>query len=308
MISPLQRLTLTCLLATALQLAAPSVVVAQELTPRAFWPAPKGTKAVLVGYSHSTGDILYDPSLPVSGVDSKIHRGIVAYQQTLSLAGRTSNLRFELPYDDGSTKGMLNGLPASRSVSGFGDLRSTLSFNLRGAPTMNREEFGQLRASPRPILGASITVSAPTGEYDENRLINIGTNRWAGRFRLGFIYPFRSRWMLELGAGTWFFQDNDEFLGETRQQDPITAIDISLVHRFNAGFWVSADMNYYFGGRTTISGIASADFQRNSRAGLTISYPFAGRHAIRAAYSLGVNTDIGGDYETLLLTYVVRIN
>ena len=264
------KFAVICVLVGALHLAAVSAVIAQELTPRAFWPAPKGTKAVLVGYSRSTGDILFDPSLPVSGVDSKIHTGIVAYQQTLSLAGRTANLRFELPYDDGSTTGELHGRPASRSVSGFGDLRSTLSFNLLGAPTMTREEFGQLRANPRPILGASITVSAPTGEYDEDRVINIGANRWAGRFRLGLIYPFRSRWMLELGAGTWFFQDNDEFVGQTREQDPITAIDISLIRRFASGFWLSADMNYYFGGRTTISGITSADFQRNSRAGLTV--------------------------------------
>jgi hypothetical protein len=308
MIAPMLKFAVICVLAGALHLAAASAVVAQELAPRTFWPAPKGARVLLAGYSRSTGDILFDPSLPVSGVDSKINRFIAAYQQTFSLAGRTTNLRFELPYDDGSTTGQLHGQSATRSVSGFGDLRTTLSFNLLGAPTMNREEFGQLRANPRPIIGASVTVVAPTGEYDEDRLINIGTNRWATRFRLGYIQPFWDRWMLELGAGTWFFQDNDEFLGQTREQDPITAIDISLIRRFTPGFWMSADLNYYFGGRTTISGVASADFQRNSRAGLTIAYPFARRHAIRASYNIGMNTNIGGDYETLLLTYIYVLN
>ena len=304
MIASMLKFAVICMLVGALHLVAASAIVAQELAPRTFWPAPKGAQVLLAGYSRSTGDILFDPSLPVSGVDSKINRFIGAYQQTLSLAGRTANLRLELPYDDGTTTGQLNDQPASGSVSGFGDLRTTLSFNLLGAPTMNREEFMQLRANPKPIIGASVTITAPTGEYDEDRLINIGTNRWATRFRLGYIQPFWDQWMLELGAGTWFFQDNDEFLGQTREQDPITALDISLIRRFKPGFWMSADLNYYFGGRTTISGIASADFQRNSRGGLTIAYPFARRHAIRASYSIGINTDIGGDYETLLVTYI----
>jgi len=28
---------------------------AQELTPRAYWPAPKGAKAIVFGYQYSTG-------------------------------------------------------------------------------------------------------------------------------------------------------------------------------------------------------------------------------------------------------------
>jgi len=278
-------------------------VLAQELTPRTFWPAPKGTKLVFLTYAHSSGDILPDPSLPVTGVDSDIDTVVLTYQQTLSIAGRTANLRLELPYEDAYTSGEVEGEFVSRSVNGIGDFKVTLSYNLLGAPSMNVEEFQALRKNPRPVLGMSLKVLAPTGQYDADRLVNIGSNRWATRIRLGYIQPLPSRWMIELGLGTWFFQDNDEFVVGTREQDPITAIDINVIHRFGPGFWMSLDANYYFGGRTTVDGVGRADFQRNSRAGITFAYPFARVHAVRAAYSIGLITDAGNDFRTLMLTY-----
>jgi len=69
---------------------------AQELTPRAYWPSPKGTKVAIVGYSHVGGDVLFDPSIPLYGVDSNIRTGILAYLQTFNLAGRTTNVIVEL--------------------------------------------------------------------------------------------------------------------------------------------------------------------------------------------------------------------
>jgi hypothetical protein len=80
-------------------------VSAQELTPRAYWPAPKGTKVLVLAYAYQTGDVVTDPSLPITGVDSTIHSGAVTYQQTFSLFGRTTNLHIELPFVDGTTTG-----------------------------------------------------------------------------------------------------------------------------------------------------------------------------------------------------------
>ena len=70
---------------------------AQELTPRAYWPAPKGIKVAIVGYSHVNGDVLFDPSIPLYGVDSRIRTGILAYLQTYSLWRRPAPVVGELP-------------------------------------------------------------------------------------------------------------------------------------------------------------------------------------------------------------------
>lgn len=276
---------------------------AQELTPRAYWPAPKGLQVVILGYNYSTGDVVTDPSLPVVGVDSDIHLGLLAYLRTLDLWGRTANLLIELPYSRGTTRGDLEGDLTRRDFSGLGDIGVTLSVNLLGAPTMTHADFQELRQDPPQILGASVKIVAPTGDYDPNKLINIGSNRWAIKGELGYIIPLRPRWLLELDLGGWIIGDNDDFLGVTREQQPIVSSQIHLVRRFRPGFWGSLDLNYYIGGRSTIGGEPVADLQRNSRLGGTLVIPFRGRHAFKLGYSTGVVTESGGDYQTLLLSY-----
>ena len=284
------------------------IASAQELTPRAYWPAPYGTKLVGLGYAHSTGDIVTDPSLPLVGVDSTIDTAVVFYQQTISLAGRTSNIQIEVPYTDGTTKGAFEGQPAQANVSGVGDVTATIGVNLVGAPSMTREEFQAFRQNPKPVLATSLRVVAPTGEYNPDKLINVGTNRWAAKIKLGYLYPLPKRTVLELGAGVWFFEDNDEFLGTTREQQPLTAFDVHLVKRFRPGFWGSIDANYYFGGRTTVGGTKRADFQRNSRLGASLVYPFGSRHAFKVSVNAGVVTESGGDYNTYILNYIYRLD
>lgn len=281
--------------------------LAQDLTPRTYWPAPNGTRVLVLGYAHQTGDIVTDPSIPITGVDSSIDSLVMAFQQTIDLFGRTGNIQVEVPYVDGTTTGMVADEPGRRDVSGFGDLAATLTINLRGAPTMSPADIQELRRQPRPILGASIKVVAPTGEYEADKLINIGTNRWAARLQLGYIRPLAPKWLLEVYAGAWFFADNDEFLGVTREQDPIGAVSCHLVRRFRPGFWASLDLNYYLGGHTTVDGDRNADLQRNSRLGLSLAYPFKGRHGIKAGISEGLVTESGGDFRTITLNYFYRI-
>ena len=281
---------------------------AQELTPRAYWPSPKGTKVGIVGYSHVAGDVLFDPSIPLYGVDSRIRTGILAYLQTFSLAGRTTNVIVELPYSWGTTQGLLGDTPARRDFSDFNDLGLTFSMNLLGAPTMTPPEFQALRADPHLILGASLKVLAPTGGYDSDRLINVGSNRWAAKLELGSVIPLRPKWLLELAAGSWFFTDDDDFLVGKREQEPIYAFQFHLVHRFNPGFWVSLDANYYTGGRQTIGGNELVDVQHNSRIGAMVAVPFRGRHAIKFGYFIGARTEYGSDFDQFLVSYQVVLN
>jgi hypothetical protein len=282
-------------------------VAAQDLTPRAYWPAPKGTRVAVVGYSYIAGDVLLDPTTPVTGVDSKIHTGVLGYLQTFDLWGRTANAVVELPYSWGTAKGFVDGAPARRDLSGFGDLGLTLSVNLLGAPTMTPADFQALRADPHSILGASLKVVAPTGQNNTNRLVNVGANRWAARLELGTIIPFSPPWLLELHAGTWFLGDDDDYLAGRRQQDPIFEAQVHLVRRFKPGFWASLDVNYFTGGRQTIGGEEQSVTQDNSRVGATVAVPFGGRHAVKIGYFTGLRTELGSDANQLLVSYQVLI-
>ncbi len=182
------RTTRALLYGTVLFLVA-TAAGAQELSPRAYWPTPKGTRVAVFGYSYSFGDVVTDPALPIFGADSKINVGFFGYLQTISLWGRSANVLVELPYIWGTSKGIVEGEPRRRDVSGIGDIGVTLAVNLLGAPSMTPAEFLELRKSPRSILGASVKVVGPTGEYEKDRLINVGANRWAVKAELGYVIP-----------------------------------------------------------------------------------------------------------------------
>jgi len=150
----------------------------------------------------------------------------------------------------------------------------------------------------------SILVQPPTGAYEADKVINAGTNRWSVKPAIGVIWPIRPSWLLEFEFGAWFFSDNDEFVGTTREQDPILSSEFHLVKTTRRNLWVSLDLNYYTGGRTTVDQTERADLQRNSRLGMTMVIPFKRRHAIRLAYSTGILTESGGDFEKFSLNYI----
>jgi hypothetical protein len=277
---------------------------AQELTPRAYWPAPNGTNVIVAGYQYTTGDIVTDPSLPITGVDSRIHYALLTYLRTFRLFARTATVQFNVPYTWGSTEGVAEGEFRRRDISAMADVRARLTVNLRGAPSMDVQGFQALRAKPRTIVGGSILVQAPTGGYESDKVINAGTNRWALKPAVGVIWPMRPTWLLELELGTWFFGDNDDFLGTTREQEPILSGEIHLVKRIRPGFWASLDANFYGGGRTTVDAEERADLQRNSRIGATLLFPIERRHAFRFAYSVGIVTESGGDFQHISASYI----
>lgn len=278
--------------------------VAQELSPRSYWPAPVGTRVATVGYSHNSGDIVPDRSLPVTGVDSTFNSMHIGYRHTMNLWDRTANLTVEMPYTNGSTVGSRDGEPIQeQEYSGPGDLAATLSVNILGAPAMTRQEFREMRRNLPNILGASLKVVAPSGQYDSDQLINVGANRWAMKAEVGYITALHPKWLFEMSLGAWVFENNDDLQGETKEQNPVVVVQGHLIHRFRPGFWASFDVNYYEGGRSTIGGRQLNNVQRDSKIGATLVFPFASIHALKLGYSNGSMTDSNKEFNTLLISY-----
>jgi hypothetical protein len=276
----------------------------QQLTPRAFWPTPVGTDVLAIGYQRSTGDIVVDQSLPISGVDSTIDGLQISYQHTFGWSGRTGTLQIAQSFADGTTSGFVEGDPRTRRTVGAGDVVGRVAVNLTGAPAMNAMEFRERMRDPKTLVGASLSVSLPTGEYDADRLINLGTNRISVRPAIGVIHPLKPGLYLEGEFGVWWFEDNDEFLGQTREQAPVFDAQLHLVKRFKPGFWAALDANYYTGGRTRIDGERNRDLQRNSRFGATLVYPVAAGNALRFSTSFGTVTETGGDFDLFSVAWV----
>ena len=259
---------------------------------------------MVLAYQHSSGDIVTDASLPITGVDSSIHFLQAAYQRSFGLFGRSANIQLSLPYSDVKTEGLVENEFLTRETSGFADARVRFSIKLKGAPEMDAAGLKALRGSPRTIIGASLLIQAPTGEYESDKLINLGTNRWSAKPAIGVIWPIKPTWLFEFEVGAWLFGDNNDFQGQTRSQDPLLSTEFHLVKRIRPGFWASLDANFYVGGRTSIDNEERGDFQRNSRVGATLVFPIKGRHAIRTSYSTGAVTESGGDFEIFTMSYL----
>jgi hypothetical protein len=279
--------------------AAPAV--AQEMEPRAFAPSPTGMNFVLASVTQSTGAIAVDPALPLDNVDATINVGSVGYLRTFGLLGRAASVGVVIPYAWGTVAGDVFEERQEVRRSGMADARLRLAINLLGGPAQDRQQFAA--GTRGTSLGASLTLSAPTGENFPDKLVNLGANRWALRPEIGLYQPVGA-WSFELSAGAWFYADNDDFYGGVRrEQDPVTGLQAHIGYTFRPSLWLAADLNYYGGGRTTVDGDRKADLQESSRVGLTMSLPITAGHSIKLAWTDGMTTRIGADFTTYGVTW-----
>jgi hypothetical protein len=279
----------------------PLCASAQELTPGAYWPLPTGFNIVTVIDNVSWGDVTFDPSLPVEDAVATVNTLAAAYTRTMALAGRSANFRVQVPIVSGHVEGIYRGAFTQVDRLGLGDPRFRVAVNLYGAKAMTPKAFASYRW--RTLLGASLSVAPPLGQYDDTKVINLGTHRWSVKPELGFSRA-NGRWVMELMAGVWLFTTNTDFLQTgTREQAPIGAAQVHLTYRFSPRVWLAGDANFYAGGRTTVNGTQNLDLQKNSRVGSTFSWAFDQHHSIRASASRGAYTTIGADFSSVAIGY-----
>ncbi len=173
-------------------------VSAQELDPRAYQPAPVGLNAFILTYTHSFGDILFEPSFPAKDVEASLHLEGAGYYRTFGFFGRFANVSVGVPYAAGHLNGSVEGMPREIYRSGLGDIRTRFAVNLKGTPAMSVAEF--MKHKNKANLGISLSVLAPTGQYDSQKVINIGQNRWAFKPELG-ISKFINKWQMDIYGG-----------------------------------------------------------------------------------------------------------
>ncbi|WNC94789.1 transporter [Paraburkholderia sp. FT54] len=299
----MSRLTLNCALrhasAVGLLLSA-GTASAQELEPRTYSAAPAGTNFVVFSYTYLTGNVLTDPSLPVTNVQARINAFSAGYEHTFGLAGHTASIAFAIPYTRGNLSGNVIDAPTEVHRAGMGDLRTRFAFNLMGSPALSPEDFA--RRAPSSSIGLSLTMSAPTGQYVPSRLVNVGTNRWAFKPEVGLSQPV-GNWFFEATAGTWIFTTNNNFFrGNKRSQDPLWTFQLHGGYGFGPGFWIAADIGYADGGGSSLNGVPDRDRQSNLRYGLTFSVPLARSWSSKLALSNGFITRAGGNYKEISLT------
>ena len=275
---------------------------AQDLEPRAYSISPVETNIAIVGYGRTSGGVIFDPTLPIEDVAASVNGLAIGYYRSMNFLGRSANVRASAPYAWGNMQGLLACQFAAITRSGLADGRAQFSVNLYGAPAMGIREFTQYRRKTN--LSASIALWIPWGQYDPNKLINIGTNRWAFKPELAVSRAF-GKWIAEGYTGVWFFSSNMHFYpgNSIRSQHPLGVYQAHLVYNFRRGLWGALDGTYYHGGRTTVDGVTNQDLQGNSRFGMTVSLPLPKYQSLKVSYARTASVRVGGKFETLSIGY-----
>jgi hypothetical protein len=268
----------------------------QDLEPRTYSNIPVGLNFLIAGYGYSVGGVVTDPSFPLEDGDVQIHSTVLAYARAVDVWGTSGKFDVVLPFAWVSGTATFRGQPREREVSGLADPRFRFSVNLYGAPALSLQEFADYEQ--HLIIGTSLRVSAPLGQYDSSKLLNIGTNRWSIKPEIGLSKALGPL-TLELDAGVTFYTNNDDFLnGMTLEQDPIYAVQGHLIYNFGAGVWGALDATYYTGGRTTVDGVKGDTLQENTRLGLTVALPVNRYNSIKLYASTGVFARTGSNFNT----------
>ncbi|HKY02582.1 MAG TPA: transporter [Burkholderiales bacterium] len=270
---------------------------AQELEPRAYSNLPVGMNFLLVGFAKSEGSLSTAPALQIEDAELDIDTGLLAYARALNLWGNSGKVDVILPYSHLEGSALVSGVPRERDVSGYGDPRVRLSMNFYGAPALTMAEYPAYEHDL--VIGASVQVAIPMGQYSSDRLINIGSNRWGIKTDVGFSKAF-DKVTADFTVGATIFTDNDDFFGGQRlEQRPVYSTQVNLSYDFGENVWAALGYTYYFGGRTTVEGDTKDDELGNSRVGFTLSLPIDRNYSFKFNASKGVVTRFGTGFDVV---------
>jgi Putative MetA-pathway of phenol degradation len=282
---------------------------AQDLAPRAYIITPIHSNAVTLTYSFNTGGLIFDGNTPITDAKAKVSVSSFNYSHSTHFFGRTASFLAIVPYGIGKFSGTVLGSETNVYRSGLLASVFRFSVNLKGGPAMDLKEF--IKWQQKTLIGASIRVVPPTGQYDPTKLINYGANRWAFKPELGVSQRWH-HWLLDTYGAVWFFTTNGEFFsrnqynpGVTAQSEaPVGAFEGHLSYDVKPRLWASLDGNFWFGGRTSLNGIENfSTMQKNSRVGATFSVPMSRHQSLKFSYSKGAYIRYGGNYQTISLAW-----
>jgi hypothetical protein len=286
-------------------------VWAQDLAPRAYVITPVNSNAMTLTYGFYDGGVNFAGTIPITGATGTYSVPVVSLYHSLNFFGHSANVTGSLPYAVGNFSGSVLGTQKSIYRSGLLDLSFRLSVNLIGGPALKGKEF--VKWKQKKILGASLKVIAPTGQYDPTKLINWGINRWAFKPEIGYSQRL-GNWVVDGYGGIWFYTTNPAFYNipepTPQTEEPIGSFEGHLSYDFSRPkgkslrSWASLDGNFWVGGITSLNGIRNLETeQTGSRIGGTFSWPFGRHQSVKVSYSDGTYIRFGGNYQNVQVAW-----
>lgn len=235
---------------------------AQFTEPHAYDNTPIGTSQLELGYTYVHADASIDTSLIIVGAKFNLNQGTIDYTRYFGLLHRL--MWVEAGVSIAGLGGSITGTNMQGSAVGVGDSSYQMAVLLKGGPALNAAQFEDYE--PATILGVSLTITAPTGLYDGNKILNLGADRWSFKPEIALSHPFgpAQKWQVDTYANAYFYTDNTSYHGrQILRQEPLPGVEGHISYSFNDRLWGSLDTRYSFRGTTFISGVTQNNPQRN---------------------------------------------
>lgn len=274
---------------------------AQELQPRRWSHLPLKTNFGGTGYAYTGGEIGFDPVLLVEDADLDLHSVPIKYIRTFEFFGKSARIDVFQAFQNATWSGLLDGVPTTARRRGWSDLSVRFAANLIGAPPLDAAEFKEYRSGldRETIVGVGLVLQVPTGHYIEEKLLNLGTNRFTFRPQLGAVHR-RGKWAMETTMSSWIFTDNDDFFdGKYLEQKPLFTVQQHVDYTFRPGLWTGAGVAFAQGAKSIVDGIRKDNETQNLAWLFSLGVPINPKWGVKFAY-LGNRTlaSVGADLDS----------
>ena len=271
-----------------------------QVPARFYWKTLSDSNAVPVIFQSLSGNTNpFDPAHTITpGANLDATLGIVGYARTFSLFDRAAMAALLFPMGNISGEVTVAGRTFNQSASGFGDPMIEFNVNVIGPPAQKNIP-DVLRYEPGFSVDLLADLAVPIGEYDNSQPLNIGQNRWYGRFGMPTILQIGpwvpgQRMTLELLPAVWFFGNNDDYVGQTIETDPLFQLDAHLTRDITEKLWASLDAAWYYGGEATINDVQGEKLN-NIGLGITLGYQINDNLNLTVGYKSTINDSSSDD-------------
>lgn len=257
----------------------PEQVCAQFVEAHHYDNAPVGVNQLELAYAYGHSNASIDTSLVVAGARFNLNQGTITYTRYFGLVHRTAWVEASVPLADLS--GSISGTNIQDSITGSGDSSYAVTMLLRGGPALRADQFTDYK--PSTTVGLSVSVSTPTGQYNSNKLLNLGSQRWSFKPEIAVSHPFgpEQKWQCDVYGQVYLFTDNSSYQGkESLQQEPLPGLEGHLSYFFVHNAWASIDGLYSFRGATVINGVDQNDAQQNFALGSEVNVSLTPRNSL----------------------------
>ncbi len=280
--------------------------LAQELEPRRWSHLPTGGHFFGGGPAITRGDIFFDPVIRAEDAELDMVTTVIKYIHSFEFFEKTARISLQQGHQNGVWSGLLDTVPTTIQRVGLTDTVVRFAINLKGAPPLSGRDYQAYRGAQdrETIVGLGLAVQLPTGEYMDDKLINLGSNRFTFRPQFGVVHN-RGNWSYEATAAVWLYTKNDNFFGGNKlKQDPLLFLQTHIIRNLQAGAWAGLSLGYGSGGESTINGIEKDDSKKNIVWALSYGLPLSPRSSLKLVYgSTDTRTSTGLDSDSLIIVF-----